>query len=504
MFPKSIGQIMHKEHIEELHLTFTQGRWSSERWGLAPFAAPAGVQIWSWFGGEGERNATEEEKEKNWGGIVRALGGLFCASLQYMDSTKVASPDFMLRPQGNISSRASLKYSTLTTEAVCTENLTPWAKLLPCRKEAGLSTLFRSPKVLYDVHWHSMGLHITQSSDNGEGYVFLTQSLTMVVGTLGTKALSLKSLFGVPGISDCPLSDASTIKILKPKEKSFEIQSAAPISDREDYWMIDLKSTTSPLDVRFTINESPKHIPTAAFLVNRYQTGFGKQKGGITTIIKNNLNVAVNTSMLQVIPWFLQLYFHTMVTKINEKPFHKFYLKNVIPGEDRVSPSKIEFKFALPPKSTFTFEIEYDKFILHFFEYPPDPNRGFDIGPALVEAELPCYLFTHLDDNLTKECKDTLKCANDICDDLSIITNLTRKYQFFTTGLSISMPTPDFSMPYNVITLTCTMIAFFFGQTLRILTRRYSEVYVDGNFVSNRPAAKLLDWILSLIQEDTQ
>jgi hypothetical protein len=34
LFPKSIAQIVAKFDIEELHLTFTQGRWNYNQWGM--------------------------------------------------------------------------------------------------------------------------------------------------------------------------------------------------------------------------------------------------------------------------------------------------------------------------------------------------------------------------------------------------------------------------------------------------------------------------------------
>jgi hypothetical protein len=37
------------------------------------------------------------------------------------------------------------------------------------------------------------------------------------------------------------------------------------------------------------------------------------------------------------------------------------------------------------------------------------------------------------------------------------------------------VPTPDFSMPYNVITLTCTVLALFYGSVFNILTRKLRE-----------------------------
>jgi len=42
-----------------------------------------------------------------------------------------------------------------------------------------------------------------------------------------------------------------------------------------------------------------------------------------------------------------------------------------------------------------------------------------------------------------------------------------------TETLLISLPTPDFSMPYNVICLACTVIAIAFGSIHNLTTRRF-------------------------------
>ncbi|KAJ2566065.1 Subunit of the glycosylphosphatidylinositol transamidase complex-like protein, partial [Coemansia sp. RSA 1836] len=46
--------------------------------------------------------------------------------------------------------------------------------------------------------------------------------------------------------------------------------------------------------------------------------------------------------------------------------------------------------------------------------------------------------------------------------------------QAYTELLLASLPTPDFSMPYNVITFTCTILALFFGRIFNLLTRDYA------------------------------
>jgi len=45
--------------------------------------------------------------------------------------------------------------------------------------------------------------------------------------------------------------------------------------------------------------------------------------------------------------------------------------------------------------------------------------------------------------------------------------------QFRTETLIVTMPTPDFSMPYNVICLACTVVALAFGPLHNITTKRY-------------------------------
>lgn len=41
-----------------------------------------------------------------------------------------------------------------------------------------------------------------------------------------------------------------------------------------------------------------------------------------------------------------------------------------------------------------------------------------------------------------------------------------------TESLLVSLPTPDFSMPYNVICFVCTVIAIGFGSIFNLTTRR--------------------------------
>ncbi|XP_056685771.1 uncharacterized protein [Spinacia oleracea] len=77
----------------------------------------------------------------------------------------------------------SLRYGTLPREAVWTENLTPWLKLLPCRDKAGLAELMDRPS-MYRGFYHSQRLHLVSSgfdSNSVDLEIELEQTLTVVL-----------------------------------------------------------------------------------------------------------------------------------------------------------------------------------------------------------------------------------------------------------------------------------------------------------------------------------
>jgi GPI-anchor transamidase subunit T len=52
-----------------------------------------------------------------------------------------------------------LLHGVLPKEVVCTENLTPFLKLLPCKGKVGISTLLDGHK-LFDASWQSMAIDV--------------------------------------------------------------------------------------------------------------------------------------------------------------------------------------------------------------------------------------------------------------------------------------------------------------------------------------------------------
>ena len=176
--------------------------------------------------------------------------------------------------------------------------------------------------------------------------------------------------------------------------------------------------------------------------------GYGQERGGVQAILTNpSLTEAVDFVYMESLPWFMKLYLHTLKAKLsngNGEDNNKKKAEDVIqemyyrPALDRKRGTQLEVRILIPANSTVILTYDFEKAILRYTEYPPDANRGFDIAPAVIT----------------------------IGGDVSIRT----------TTLLLPLPTPDFSMPYNVIILTSTVMALGFGSVLNLLVRRFVGV----------------------------
>jgi phosphatidylinositol glycan class T len=70
--------------------------------------------------------------DSQWKGLTGMLSGIFCASMEQMSISVTAEPKYSFQSE---TMATGIRYSILPREAVCTENLTPWIKLLPCRNK---------------------------------------------------------------------------------------------------------------------------------------------------------------------------------------------------------------------------------------------------------------------------------------------------------------------------------------------------------------------------------
>jgi phosphatidylinositol glycan class T len=94
--------------------------------------------------------------------------------------------------------------------------------------------------------------------------------------------------------------------------------------------------------------------------------------------------------------------------------------------------------------------MDVTKAFLRYTEHPPDAQRGWDLPPAIIT---PVRLIDNGSESLDG--------------------------RIYTSALLVDLATPDFSMPYNVIIFTCSLIAFIFGSVFNLLTRKFVVVRCD-------------------------
>jgi phosphatidylinositol glycan class T len=190
---------------------------------------------------------------------------------------------------------------------------------------------------------------------------------------------------------------------------------------------------------------------TPLLYAERSFTGHGQEKGGVQSILTNpSPDTVVEFVYMESLPWFMRIYLHTLQARVEGTSGAKDDIIEEIyyrPALDRVRGTQLELRMRIPPASTVFLTYDFEKSILRYTEYPPDANRGFDVAASIITI-LPS---TSPDASPARRKTSNLR----------------------TTSLLLSLPTPDFSMPYNVIIFTSTAIAVAFGGLYNMLVRRF-------------------------------
>ncbi|KAA8644509.1 GPI-anchor transamidase subunit GPI16 [Aspergillus tanneri] len=474
-FPRALGQILQHAHTDELHLRFTTGRWDAESWGSLPWNGTkeggTGVELWAWIDA-----IDEQEAFSRWISLTQSLSGLFCASLNFIDSTRTTRPVTSFQPTGDHSASRNLHllHGTLPGEVVCTENLTPFLKLMPCKGKAGISSLFDGHK-LFDASWQSMSVDVRPLCPApGECLVQIEQSVDIALDIDRSKRTrddpiprpvlpdQLVCDTSKPYHSDetCyPLEQTSekggeeTVCLRVPHERGVWISPGTMESKKPDGFTRCFNLHPSiPFDITVPEQESTIQVPLDEPILRAERTivGHGQERGGMRNIFDNPSDTdAVDFIYFETLPWFLRPYIHTLQATISGRDGvrRQIPVSDIVkeafyrPAIDRERGTQLELALTVPAASTVTLTYDFEKSILRYTEYPPDANRGFSVAPAVIKLSAP--------------------------------DRQGHPIYIRTTSLLLPLPTPDFSMPYNVIILTSTVIALAFGSIFNLLVRRF-------------------------------
>ena len=128
-----------------------------------------------------------------------------------------------------------------------------------------------------------------------------------------------------------------------------------------------------------------------------------------------------------------------------------------VPPVPHSRPALLQAVLTLPPYGTLRLTMDVAKPFLRYTEHQPDAQRGWDLPPAVF---IPLGVGEDIDSD---------KHSNES----SILKRDARLHRIYTPTLLVDLATPDFSMPYNVIIMSCTLIALIFGSVFNLLTRKF-------------------------------
>ncbi|CAI9557056.1 unnamed protein product, partial [Staurois parvus] len=358
LFPKVLGQVISKYSIQELHLSFTQGFWRTRSWGQPLLQAPAGAELWVWF------QDTVTDVDKNWKELTNILSGIFCASLNFIDSTNTVTPTASFKPLGlaNVTDHHLLRYATLLGKLYAQSSY-PMKKLLPCGSKVGLASLLEAERLYYSSY-HSQSVHIRpicREPDCSKVSWELRQSLTLVFDMFtngqGKRDWSIFKMFARTVTEPCPLATQSKIYVdssgFHKELDLFEVTPPSPLDvqvsihgDQRVYTVYDLLepgffNTSRNLNVALKWKggsaDSGQPRPPV-FHAERYVSGYGLQTGVINTMIYNNHQYrAFPVMILETVPWYLRLYVHTLTILTKGRDNKPSYI-HYVPAKDRQRP----------------------------------------------------------------------------------------------------------------------------------------------------------------------
>ncbi|GAA5996044.1 GPI-anchor transamidase subunit GPI16 [Rhodotorula paludigena] len=484
LLPRLLTALVRQHRVASFHLTLSSGRWLPT-WPLhLPVTLPAsGIELTAWL--ELLEGESEADELKRWEAFTSAISGLFCAGvLADGVETSTSSPTWAVPFEGEGDPAEHRLYRLVMPRlaAACTESLTPFRSLLPCSSHAGLSSLL-NPHRLFDGEWTLLGVKFVKEDIKEEATIRLEVGSVQdpvrrdrLTGQLGRREFSLSNLYDRMLSTACPVAIDSRIELVVPTHSlnpfSIEPDLARTLQDvggrHMAIWDVQQALEGAALDVRVTWPGEnafgyplPSKLPVPPLATRRLLYGVGQQRGRIGVEVINNLETEAEVVWQESWPWWLRAYLSTLEVSVDGDVTTEMVTDlDYRPAIARKRPSSLQAVLRLPPRSTAQLTLSYELASLWYTEYPSDANRGFSVPGASFTLLPPGRASTLREQGLPPP---------------------PIQLRLNTPTTVLSLPTPDFSMPYNVIILTSTVVALFFGSVMNGLVRKWWIVDVaDG------------------------
>ena len=523
-FPRAVAELLLDTGVQRFSLTLCRGQWLSQTWGDSPAPAPPGAALTAvWNGAE---DTSRRSPPLAWRRLAHGLGGLLCASLGGM-----AQPGEWFTPRVSlgVAPGQHTLFASLAREPVCTENLAPWLSLLPCHDAAGLAALLGSRTVTLGAR--HIALSMTASAHDGAPPT-LTHTLTLVLRPPDGQAQQQVSLpqllgLGVPPTA-CVAAQTAHVHVALPAHTPWRLDS--PAAEANSTATVGTQMVVTSLDVRSDMQAmlrgthlawtsvaadvppAPQPVgvmrwpawqgaqPAAAgWWARGHLTGRGDRHRGLVLDLFRDAAAAasqsggqgVEVSLLQVVPHWCRLHMHTLQLtadgvallspQLRIRPAsHGRDALNIVPPRVRV-PGLLDLRVAVPPQAghvqlSVSFQVAFGR----LDDFPPDVNRGIDIPPArwairtaeaaASNASRACLRGTPA---RPLHCLLTHAGVSGSGDAHGLVADdVEHSAVLYTGGLLLTLPSPDASMPFNVVCFVGTAIALLHSSLLATLTRR--------------------------------
>ncbi|KAL6755025.1 Gpi16 subunit, GPI transamidase component-domain-containing protein [Haematococcus lacustris] len=475
LFPVAINELARTFPVSTLELHLTRGRWDHLAWGVPPLEVqPPGARLLaSW---EGPEPAVQHSA--HWTRLTHALSGVMCTALSLAaDPAQAVS---MWGPAGHWE-------AVLPQEPVCTDNLTPWLKLLPCGSKAGVAQLMSSRATIFSSYHHSLSLVLeVQRQPRPSGVqpstslLRLRHRLTLVLPSelvAPAGAVKAPGLLGLATLTRCRPASCSRLHLPAPSSPhSAQPTPATPTpAAAQDPATALCSRPDLPRGLNLTSLDLaaatglPGQLPSlalaawgpdaclpprpAGLLFQLHAQGSGTLRGVLVwrvvrpdggLLAPAGMQPPVVACIKQMLPWQIQLWLHTLQLTVDGQVIDSRGMQlRLQPAAHRTAPSALNLCFTLPANCTsLTLSAAFSKAFLTVSQQPPDAHRGVDVPAALLSLQAP-------------DVDET---------------------QVVSTGVLVQLATPDISMGYNVICLSSTVMAVYVGAVLTALTKRMDQV----------------------------
>lgn len=475
LFPKPIGKFLNAHPaLVAFEASLTQGRWKNEEWGSAPreFRPPGAVLV-------AAINSSEaHEVEDSWKFLISALSGSLCASFEGMDPAHKQWAEPVSVPWAAPGQQQ--RFSTLPYEPVCTENLTPWLKLLPCGGRRGLGALL-APVAVAESPFVSLSLSAIVHATRVE----LRASLDIVLPLHPQKA-GLAAWFGDGAdakFTACFAAQRSTVRLLRApggldqaaSTSIAEVSTAdfAAMEQSGKEWLELPGAQSNEVKPWLAAQSTGGGTGLAVLRDVLSQEGQSERTHGRYLLRFSNAGIRRRVSFMDQLPFFLRPLWHTFYVTFQRPGGELEELRGVaamrrvgltfVPPDGPRRPTEVFLTADVPSGGVVNIFLHVQKAFVQLREFSYACEKGFDVGSAAwLELELPDG------DAAAKSGVAEVSTAD-------FIASLALEGQpgaagrlRFTEGLLILVPMPDFSMPFNVIALSATAVTFFFGSLFRL------------------------------------